>query len=250
MIDLPKGTPSVVHLLLPCGVRVDASDNRPRLVQDESPTRLTSSGLGSHSSSRSLTGIRFVGSERTGSDCAKASLDASQEGDLTKPIHSSFETHWFAAHDAARIGTVPRGHSVSHPPGRRTRPKPHHQADANSNVIAETDGSRRGVEFYSFSANAELPNFLMTTEKDSNQPVAQMGVGVNAKMFANSKKDGSIFDKVQLVRTYRDGESFKSTPTFAIDELPLVAMYAMKMYEVGIDRRVQRSKENAEKKQQ
>lgn len=250
MSRLPQHAPLIPHLLRPCGVSAGTADGCPRWQQDESPTRLTSSGLGSHSSSRSLTGIRLVGVDRTGSECAKARFDASQGDNLTKPIRRQFDTQWFVHQDDVCIGTVPCGHSVSRPPVRRTRLKPHHQTNAGTNVSAETDGLRWDVDFCSFSASAELPTFTMTTQENSNQPVHQIGVGVNCKMFANSKKDGSIFDKVQIVRTYRDGKEFKSTPSYSIDELPLVAMYAMKMYEIGIDRRVERSKANAEKKNQ
>ena len=77
-------------------------------------------------------------------------------------------------------------------------------------------------------------------ETTTNKPVESMGRGVNAKMFANVTDDGKKYDKVQIVRTYYDGKEFRSTPTFSIDELPIVAMYALRMYELGIQRRIER----------
>ena len=83
------------------------------------------------------------------------------------------------------------------------------------------------------------------TKDESRQPVLTMGSGVNAKMFENTTKEGKVFDKVQIVRTYwADGE-FKSTSSFSIDELPQVILYASKMYEAGIARRNERSKKKA-----
>lgn len=83
-------------------------------------------------------------------------------------------------------------------------------------------------------------------KETSNKPIEAMGKGVTAKLFANTTKDGKTFDKVQIVRVYKDDEGFKSTPTFTIDELPLVCLYAQKMYEIGIQRRIERLEQEVE----
>ena len=81
-------------------------------------------------------------------------------------------------------------------------------------------------------------------ETTTNKPVESMGRGVTAKMFANVTDEGKKYDKVQIVRTYYDGEEFRSTPTFSVDELPIVAMYALRMYELGIQRRIERGQDD------
>lgn len=78
--------------------------------------------------------------------------------------------------------------------------------------------------------------------KESQKPVAQMGMGVNAKMFQNQTKDGKQFDKVQIVRTYWSDGEFRSTSSFSIDELPQVIVYARRMYELGLERRIERAR--------
>ncbi len=93
-----------------------------------------------------------------------------------------------------------------------------------------------GVDLY-----ISIPHITMKKKENPNQPVEMMGRGVNAKMFSNVSKDGRMFDKVQIVRTYKTEDGFASTPSFSIDELPTVALYAQRMYELGIQRRIKRS---------
>ena len=61
----------------------------------------------------------------------------------------------------------------------------------------------------------------------SNKPVAKFQYrGVVASVFENEAENGSLFYKVSIARTYRDGEQFKSTSSFSRDDLPLVAQVA------------------------
>ncbi len=58
-----------------------------------------------------------------------------------------------------------------------------------------------------------------------NTPVFQVRLkGVSASTFENkTAKEGVTYYKVTLQRTYKDGQSFKTTNTFSRDDLPLVA---------------------------
>ena len=73
----------------------------------------------------------------------------------------------------------------------------------------------------------------MTTRKEpqpnrkpSAKPVAKVKLrGVTASVFANEANGGTYF-KVSIARTYRDGDSFKTTTAFTRDDLPLVEAVA------------------------
>ncbi|MEZ5941122.1 MAG: hypothetical protein R3C18_07010 [Planctomycetaceae bacterium] len=76
------------------------------------------------------------------------------------------------------------------------------------------------------------------TKESSNRPVETMSaLGVSAKVFENVSESGHRYDRVQIVRTYRDGNAYKTTSTFSIDELPIVESFARKAYEFCIKRR-------------
>lgn len=50
--------------------------------------------------------------------------------------------------------------------------------------------------------------------------------GISASVFENKSDKGDLFYKVQIVRTYKDGKKFFSSPTYSRDELPLVILLA------------------------
>lgn len=84
-------------------------------------------------------------------------------------------------------------------------------------------------------------------KESQNKPVETFSaLGVSAKVFENVSENGNNYDRIQIVRTYRDGDSFKSTPTFAIDELPLVELFARKAYEFCQARRNEQRKNRSE----
>ncbi len=68
--------------------------------------------------------------------------------------------------------------------------------------------------------------------KSSNKPVKVFRLrGVSASVFENRSEQNGTFHKVQIVRTYRDGDDFKTTPTFSRDDLPLVQAVAHRAWE-------------------
>lgn len=70
---------------------------------------------------------------------------------------------------------------------------------------------------------------------DSNKPVKTMSLhGLRCSIFANeAERDGETvtYHKVSLVRTYKDGDDFKTTTSFSRDDLPTAAFLLEKAYE-------------------
>ena len=54
--------------------------------------------------------------------------------------------------------------------------------------------------------------------------------GISASVFENKTDNGEVFHKVSIVRTYKDGRNFKTTPTFSRDELPIVHLVARQAF--------------------
>ena len=74
----------------------------------------------------------------------------------------------------------------------------------------------------------------MTVMANSNptKPVKVFRLrGVSASVFENHSEQNGTFHKVQVIRTYRDGRDFKTTPTFSRDELPIVALLTQQAWE-------------------
>lgn len=71
-------------------------------------------------------------------------------------------------------------------------------------------------------------------------------LGVSAKVFENVSENGVNYDRIQIVRTYRDGDAFKTTSTFAVEELPLVESFARRAYEFCQQRRHEQRKNRNE----
>lgn len=49
--------------------------------------------------------------------------------------------------------------------------------------------------------------------------------------FENQSEQNGTFHKVQILRTYKDGDDFKTTPTFSRDELPIVGLLSQQAWE-------------------
>ena len=75
-----------------------------------------------------------------------------------------------------------------------------------------------------------LPVPLILMENDtstSKKPIKTFRHrGISASVFENKSDKGDLFYKVQIVRTYKDGKKFFSSPTYSRDELPLVTLLA------------------------
>lgn len=77
------------------------------------------------------------------------------------------------------------------------------------------------------------PSFFM--EKDSQtstKPIKTFRFrGICASVFENTTDKGDSFMKTSIVRTYKDGRDFKTTPTFSRDELPIVTLVSQQAYD-------------------
>lgn len=64
----------------------------------------------------------------------------------------------------------------------------------------------------------------MTNNKETNnKPVKKFQIrGISASLFENTSENGSTFYKVSILRTFKDGDQFKTTSTFGRDDLPIV----------------------------
>jgi hypothetical protein len=58
--------------------------------------------------------------------------------------------------------------------------------------------------------------------------------GVSVSIFANPTKsngEDSVFYKVSLQRTFKDGDEFRTTNSFSRDDLPIVELLARRAWE-------------------
>ena len=63
------------------------------------------------------------------------------------------------------------------------------------------------------------------SKKATNQPVEKFTLrGISASVFENKSDDGTVYYKVSVSRSYKDGDSFKSTSVFSRDDLPVVEL--------------------------
>lgn len=69
--------------------------------------------------------------------------------------------------------------------------------------------------------------------------------GISASVFSNENDKGDVFHKVSIVRTYKDGRDFKTTPTFSRDELPIVSLVSQQAFDFILnEERDQRDADN------
>jgi hypothetical protein len=73
---------------------------------------------------------------------------------------------------------------------------------------------------------------MANARQNPSKPVKTFRLrGVSASVFENTSEQAVPYYRVQLLRTYRDGDEFKSTSVFSRDELPIVALVAKKAWE-------------------
>ncbi|HQX52546.1 MAG TPA: hypothetical protein PLY87_05625 [Planctomycetaceae bacterium] len=76
-----------------------------------------------------------------------------------------------------------------------------------------------------------FPILLMATNnssKPSTKPVKVFRLrGISASVFENESENGAFY-KISVVRTYKNGKEFASTPTFSRDDIP-VMLHVAKM---------------------
>lgn len=74
--------------------------------------------------------------------------------------------------------------------------------------------------------------FMSRDSQNSTKPLKTFRFrGVSASVFENQTDKGELFHKVSIVRTYKDGKRFHTTPTFSRDELPIVTLVAQQAYD-------------------
>ena len=78
----------------------------------------------------------------------------------------------------------------------------------------------------------------MAKESNANKPLKVIRCrGVSASVFENSSEDGKHpFHKVSLQKTYKDGDSFKTTTSFGKDDLASLSMVAQRAWMYISDR--------------
>jgi len=87
------------------------------------------------------------------------------------------------------------------------------------------------------STICHFPLFPMADSKNAStsKPVQTYRLhGISVSIFANPTKvdgDDTVFHKVSIQRTYRDGDEFKTTTSFSRDDLPVVELLARRAWE-------------------
>ena len=81
-----------------------------------------------------------------------------------------------------------------------------------------------------------FPHFVMANDSQpSTKPVEVFRLrGISARVFENSSKTNgrdSVFYKVSIQRTYKDGDTFKTTSSFGRDDLPIVSLLSSRAWE-------------------
>lgn len=88
-----------------------------------------------------------------------------------------------------------------------------------------------------------VPHFPMSKQDaTSSAPVAEATPstkplktfrlkGVSASVFENRSEQDALYHKVQIVRTYKSDDGFKTTNVFSRDELPIVSLVAKQSWE-------------------
>lgn len=71
----------------------------------------------------------------------------------------------------------------------------------------------------------------MSNTKVSNKPIEKFQLrGISASVFENVSEKGATFYKVSIVRTFKDGNEFKSNSVFSRDDLPVVELLTKKAW--------------------
>lgn len=86
-----------------------------------------------------------------------------------------------------------------------------------------------------------------TPAPTSNKPVKVFRLrGLSASVFANTAKTNgreTVFHKVSLQRTYKDGDEWKTTTSFGRDDLPTAQLLMQRAWEFILDTEAHRSTE-------
>ena len=94
-----------------------------------------------------------------------------------------------------------------------------------------------------------VPQFSMTPSKHSVKPISVFRLrGITASVFANiaETKNGDVtFHKVNVQRTYKDGNEFKTTSTFGRDDLPIVQLLTDRAWQFILDTEAHRGRDEA-----
>lgn len=55
--------------------------------------------------------------------------------------------------------------------------------------------------------------------------------GISVSVFENKTEKNVPFYKISIVRTYKDGDEFKSTPTYSHSDLPMLVYVANEAFD-------------------
>jgi hypothetical protein len=76
---------------------------------------------------------------------------------------------------------------------------------------------------------------MPTQEKQGNRPVKSFRLrGVSVSVFANPAEvegHATVFHKINVQRTYKEGQEFKTTSSLNRDDLPIAALLLQKAWE-------------------
>ncbi len=105
-------------------------------------------------------------------------------------------------------------------------------ATTHSNDVRPT-GQGRSTYVVVWTVSYPLPLTLMSKDSStSTKPVKTFRFrGISASVFSNENEKGDVFYKVSIVRTYKDGRDFKTTPTYSVNELPIVSLVTNQAFE-------------------
>jgi len=71
----------------------------------------------------------------------------------------------------------------------------------------------------------------MSEEKNAPPEKTIRAGGVVASIWKNKSKDGKEFKTIGIERTYKDGDEFKKTSSYNLNDLPKLALVTKKAYE-------------------
>lgn len=126
-------------------------------------------------------------------------------------------------------GNVTGIHVMPHQSSSNRRHATTQQYDARACKSGSVRHAHRRVDFYLPVSPILMDN---DTSSTSTKPLKTFRHrGISASVFENESEKGDLFYKVQIVRTYKDGKKFHSTPTFSRDELPLVILVTQQAFD-------------------
>jgi hypothetical protein len=90
---------------------------------------------------------------------------------------------------------------------------------------------------------------MANSATSTNSPVKVLRLrGISASIFENTSKSAdneTVFHKVSIQRTYKDGDEFKTTTIFGRDDLPVVQLLTLQAWEFILTQESASAKKNS-----